>query len=54
MVVVMMMVVMPMAAAMVVVVMVMGLRELHAGLCRCGWRAFVDHLERRHSVRDRL
>jgi hypothetical protein len=54
MVVVMMMVPVAPAVVVVVVVVVMGLRELHSGLCRSCRRAFIDHLQRRHRVRDRL
>ena len=54
----MVMVVMMVPVAPVVTVMVMmvvvGLGELHPGLCRGNWRAFINHFQRRRCIRDRL
>ncbi|MBV9457391.1 MAG: hypothetical protein JO141_07765 [Bradyrhizobium sp.] len=37
-----------------VMMVVMGLGELHSGLCRGNWRAFINHFQRRRRIRDRL
>lgn len=41
-------------AVMVVMMMVMHLSELHSGLGRGNWRTFINHLQRRCCIRDRL